>query len=327
MEDGRPVLTVTLNPALDVTYEVDGVDWSDVNRPAATWTRPGGKGLNVARTLHAAGYPVVATGLLGGRTGQAVLSALEETGITGAFSQSAGETRRTFVVLDTRVGRTASFYEPGPHVDRAEFAAFSAQYRSLLDGCAAVVLSGSLPPGLPPDAYGQLISIAAAAGVPSVLDTGGQSLQHGVAAGPDIAKPNLAELEAWSGQPLRDGNGLVDHAAVATAGGCLRRAGAKSAVISLGADGLVAMTPGTVWQAQTPAPIAGNATGAGDAVAAALALWLAGRLPDPGWAGALRHAAALGAATVASPVAGEFSAEVYQQALAEIVVTSAEGDL
>lgn len=211
MEDARPVLTVTLNPALDITYEVDGVNWSDVDRPTKTCTRPGGKGLNVARTLHAAGCPVVATGLLGGRTGQAVLSALEQAGVTGFCGQIARETRSTFVVLDSSVSQTASFYEPGPQLDLAEFAALSAQYRSLLDGCAAVVLSGSLPPGLPPDAYGQLISMAAAAGVPSVLDTGSQSLRCGATAGPNIAKPNLAELEAWSGRPLRYGNGLVDR--------------------------------------------------------------------------------------------------------------------
>ena len=326
MEGRRPVLTVTLNPALDVTYEVEGVNWSDVNRPAAAWTRPGGKGLNVARTLHAAGCPVVATGMLGGPTGQAVLSALERGGVPGAFCQIAGETRRTFVVVDSGTGQTASFYEHGPPVDLAEFARFSAQYESLLAGCAAVVLSGSLPPGVPPDAYGQLISMAVAAGVPSVLDAGGQSLRYGVSAGPDIAKPNLAELEAWSGRPLRSGNGLIDHSAVTSAAAGLRRAGAKSVVVSLGADGLVAMTPGRVWRARAPEPVAGNATGAGDAAAAGLALWLAGCLAESGWASALRHAAALGAATVASPVAGEFSAAVYQRALADIVVTSVEGE-
>jgi tagatose 6-phosphate kinase len=326
VEGRRPVLTVTLNPALDVTYEVEGVNWSDVNRPAAAWTRPGGKGLNVARTLHAAGCPVVATGMLGGPTGQAVRSALEQAGVPGAFCQIAGETRRTFVVVDSGTGQTASFYEQGPPVDLAEFARFSAQYKSLLDGCAAVVLSGSLPPGVPPDAYGQLISMAVAAGVPSVLDAGGQSLRYGVSAAPDIAKPNLAELEAWSGRPLRSGNGLVDHSAVTSAAAGLRRAGAKSVVVSLGADGLVAMTAGRVWRARAPEPVAGNATGAGDAAAAGLVLWLAGCLAESGWASALRHAAALGAATVASPVAGEFSAQVYQRALADIVVTSVEGE-
>ena len=326
MQGSRPVLAVTLNPALDVTYEVDGVTWSDVNRPAATWTRPGGKGVNVARTLHAAGCPVVATGMLGGLTGQAVLSALEQAGVCADFGFIAGETRRTFVVLDARIGQTASFYEQGPQVDLVEFARFSAHYQSLLAGCAAVVLSGSLPPGLPPDAYGQLISMAAAAGVPSILDAGGQSLQHGVVAGPDIAKPNLTELEAWSGRPLRSGNGLVDPPAVAAAAAELRRAGAKSVVISLGAAGLIAMTSGRVWRARVPEPVPGNATGAGDAAAAGLALWLAGWLAESGWDGALRHAAALGAATVASPVAGEFSAEVYRRALAEVVVTSVEGE-
>jgi tagatose 6-phosphate kinase len=326
MAGSRPVLTVTLNPALDVTYEVGGVAWSGVNRPDATWARPGGKGLNVARTLQAAGCQVVATGLAGGPTGQAVLSALGQAGVTGAFGQIARETRRTFVVLDTASGQTASFYEQGPQVDEPEFARFCAQYRGLLEDCSAVVLSGSLPPGLPSAAYGQLISMAVAAGVPSVLDAGGEWLQYGAAAGPDIAKPNLAELEAWSGRPLRGGDGALDVPAICTAAARLRRGGAKSVVISAGSAGLIALTPGTVWRAWLPEPVAGNATGAGDAAAAGLALWLAGLLEPARWDGALRHAAALGAATVASPVAGEFSAGVYQRALAEIVVTSEAGE-
>ena len=326
MDDERPVLTVTLNPALDVTHEVDGVRWSEVNRPAGAWARPGGKGLNVARTLHALGCPVVATGMLGGWTGRAVLSGLEQAGVAAQFAQIDGETRRTFVVLDTRAGQTASFYEEGPSVGAPEFAAFLATYQSLLTRCAAVVLSGSLPPGLAPDAYGQLVSLASAAGVGSVLDTDGEPLRRGALAGPEIAKPNLTELESWSGQGLRDGNGVADLSAVVAAAAGLRRSGPHSVVTSLGAGGLVATTAAGVWLARAPEPVAGNPTGAGDAVAAALALSLAGRLADPGWPQALRHAAALGAATVASRVAGEFSAEVYQQALAEIVVTGPQGE-
>jgi tagatose 6-phosphate kinase len=326
MNDERPVLTVTLNPALDVTHEVDGVRWSEVNRPAGTWARPGGKGLNVARTLHALGCPVVATGMLGGWTGRAVLSGLEQTGVTADFAQIDGETRRTFVVLDTRAGQAASFYEEGPRVGAAEFGAFLATYRGLLPGCAAVVLSGSLPPGLKPDAYGQLVSMASAAGVGSVLDADGEPLRCGAMAGPAVAKPNLAELEAWSGQRLRRGNGAADLSAVMTAAAGLRRSGPGSVVTSLGADGLVATTAAGAWLARAPEPVGGNPTGAGDAVAAVLALSLSGRLAEPGWPQALRHAAALGAATVASPVAGEFSPQVYQRVLTEIVVTRLDGE-
>ena len=101
------VLVVALNPALDITHELARVDWAGVNRPAVVLERPGGKGLNVARTLRALGADVLVTGLAGGRTGDAVRSALAGTGVPARFTPIAGETRRTFAVVDAGRGQTA----------------------------------------------------------------------------------------------------------------------------------------------------------------------------------------------------------------------------
>src|SRR5437763_14138273 len=116
----RRILVVTLNPALDITHDLPRVDWAGVNRPAAVSARPGGKGVNVARTLHALGADVLVLGLAGGRTGEAVRSALAGTGVPAAFTPIAGETRRTFAVADCQRGPTAPSHQPGPHVARAE---------------------------------------------------------------------------------------------------------------------------------------------------------------------------------------------------------------
>ena len=167
------ILVVTLNPALDVTHHVPGVDWDGVNRPAVTRARAGGKGLNVARTLRAVGALVQVTGLAGGVTGEQVVSALGALGVPASFTRIGGETRRTFAVVDTARGSTAVFNEPGPPVGHDEYAAFRVRYEKALAGCSAVVLSGSLPPGLPPDTYAELGAMAAAAGVPAVLDAHG----------------------------------------------------------------------------------------------------------------------------------------------------------
>ena len=198
------IVVVCLNPALDVTHHVDAVDWGGVNRPRAVRARPGGKGLNVARTLHALGVDVLVLGLAGGITGAGVEAALRERCVPAAFTPVAGETRRTFSVVDGSVaghGVTA-FHEAGPEVGEEELARFRRGYEQALEGATAVVLSGSLPPGLEAGTYATLIETAAAAGVPAVLDTHGEALRRGAAAGPAIVKPNLAELAALAGRPL-----------------------------------------------------------------------------------------------------------------------------
>jgi len=321
------IIVVCLNPALDVTHHLDAVDWGGVNRPRAVRARPGGKGLNVARTLHALGVDVLVLGLAGGITGAGVETALRERCVPAAFTPVGGETRRTFSVVDD--SRVTAFYEAGPAVSEEEFAGFRRGYEQALDGAAAVVLSGSLPPGLADSTYATLIETAAAAAVPAVLDTHGEALRRGAAAGPAIVKPNLTELAALAGPAASSAlagpaassalappaDGAADLATAAAAAGQLR--GAQAVVITLGPDGLLATTGDGCWRARAPAAVTGNATGAGDAVAAALAHGLVLGRP---WDERLRHAAALGAATAAAPVAGEFRRQDYLGALTAVTV-------
>ena len=307
------ILVVALNPALDVTHHVPGVDWSGVNRPRQVRVRPGGKGLNVARTLQALGSDTLVIGLAGGVTGDAVRAGLAEAGVPARFVSIAGETRRTFAVVDTARHETALFNEPGPRVCASEWAALIVMYEKSLAGSSAVVLSGSLPAGLAPDSYAGLATRAAAAGVPVVLDAEGPALLHGAAGGPAIVKPNLAELERTVGRSLSG----PDLAATAAAAGELRAAGAGAVVVSLGGDGLFAVTGDGTWYAVPPGRVAGNPTGAGDAVVAGLAHGLALGMP---WPERLRQAAALGTAAVAAPTAGQFDPADYARALAEVSV-------
>jgi tagatose 6-phosphate kinase len=308
------IIVVCLNPALDVTHHVDAVDWGAVNRPRAVQARPGGKGLNVARTLHALGVDVLVLGLAGGVTGAGVEAALRERCVPAAFTAVVGETRRTFSVVDGSVAArgVTAFHEAGPEVGEDELARFRRGYERALEEATAVVLSGSLPPGLEAGTYATLIEAAVAADVPAVLDTHGEALRRGAAAGPAIVKPNLAELAALAARPLVP---AADLATAAAATGQLR--GAQAVVITLGPDGLLAATEDGCWRARPPAAVPGNATGAGDAVAAALAHGLVLGRP---WDERLRHAAALGAATAAAPVAGEFRRQDYLGALSAVTV-------
>jgi tagatose 6-phosphate kinase len=326
------ILVVCLNPALDITHHVPVVDWAGVNRPRAVEVRPGGKGLNVARTLLALGAEVLVIGLAGGTTGEAVRARLAELAVPSALTPIAGETRRTFAVLDHARRTCALFNEPGPTVRGDEFREFQQLFERSVAGSHAVVLSGSLPPGLPADTYAALTRLAGAApgegpgavpgaggtGVPVVLDAHGDALRLGVAAGPAIVKPNLDELEELAAGPVSLAGDGTGRPTVASAAADLRAAGAGAVVVSLGPAGLRAITADGGWQAVPPVVDAINPTGAGDAVVAGLALGLVSGQP---WPDRLRDSAALGTAAALAPVAGEFGPDDYRRVLAGVTVT------
>ena len=315
------ILAVTLNPALDVTHHVRRADWDGVNRPHRVLTRPGGKGLNVARVLRTLGADVRAIGLAGGLDGQAVREGLAAAGVPATFTPIAGTTRRTFTVVDEAAGRVAAFNEPGPAVADGEYRRFRTLFGRALAGCSVAVLSGSVPPGVPATGYAALTKAAAAAGVPVILDADGPALRHALAAGPAVVKPNLAELERAAGRQLRAGD-EPDLAAVAAAARELTAAGAGAAVVSLGSRGLLAVTADGAWLAAPAARAAGNPTGAGDAVVAGLALGLSlGR----SWEERLRACAALGAAAVAAPAAGDISLDDYHRELDRVELAAIGG--
>ncbi|MCT9934652.1 1-phosphofructokinase family hexose kinase [Planotetraspora sp. A-T 1434] len=328
------ILTVTLNVALDVTYLVHGVDWNGVNRVRAVHRRAGGKGVNVARVLAALGHEVITTGVAGGPTGDAVLADLALAGIAAAFTPIAAESRTTLVVSDPEIdpavpashrtaGGNALFNEPGPVVTAEEIARFLSHYRGLLAQADAVVMSGSLPRGVRADFYAVLTAMAADHGVPAIVDADGASLRHAVTGRPTIVKPNADELAravlpgipAGSAQPPP---GVPQPPPGAAEAAVLRDAGAESVVVSLGADGLLAVTPQGSWRARVPYALAGNPTGAGDALVAGLALGLVEGMP---WPERLRRATALGAAAVAAPVAGDFDLGVYDALHPAITIT------
>ncbi|MFF8841939.1 1-phosphofructokinase family hexose kinase [Streptomyces sp. NPDC015127] len=293
------ILTVTLNAALDVTYEVDALVPRGSHRVRAVHERAGGKGVNVARVLSALGTPATVTGLAGGPTGQLVRDELRTAGLRDELVPMAGDSRRTVTVVSRDDGDATVFNQPGPHVDRAAWADFAARFARLVREAAVVVLSGSLPPGLPSDAYARLVRTAAAAGASTVLDTSGPALTAALAAGPTVVKPNTAEIADVTG-----------HEDVVAAAEALRARGAQAVVASRGPEGLYAVTPDGAWRATPPRRLSGNPTGAGDACVAALAASLASGEP---WPVRLREAVALSAAAVPCPMAGDVDRDIYDQ--------------
>ena len=287
------ILAVCLNLALDITYRVRSLRLGATTRVDEVRERAGGKAVNAARVLDALGHRVVVIGFAGGKVGEAVVEELDSAGLAHELVPIAGRTRRTLILVSDAGGEPTGISERGPRVSEDEWSALVAAFRSRARGASAVVMSGSLPPGLPAGAYATLVG--AAGDVPVLLDTSGEALRPGAAAGPAIVKVNRDEI----------GGGDVVASARA-----LRAAGPGAVVVSLGEEGLMAVTGEGELRAPVPEFVAGNPIGAGDAASAAL---VAGLVSGTPWPERLADAAALSAASVHAPVAGSFDRAAYDR--------------
>jgi tagatose 6-phosphate kinase len=304
------ILTVTLNPALDVTYRVQELQPGHVHRVNGASVRASGKGINVARVLAALGERVLATGLAGGPTGDAVLA---ELAVPHDFARIAGENRRTFTVWSTTDCKTTLFAERGPMVRAAEWSTFIGGFERLASVAEIVVLAGSLPPGLADSAYAELIVRSPA---PVILDTAAGPLLRGLAAHPALITPNADELAAAIGSDAADLAEACRELAVPVA-------------FTLGPAGAVLSTPAGSWSARPPAAIRSKVTGPGsptsanntisadDAFTAALARGLARRTDLPTM---LADAVALSTASVVAPAMGDFDPATYERLRSTVVV-------
>ena len=304
------IITVTPNPALDVTYDVERLVPHASHRVLAVREVAGGKGLNVASVLSVLGHDVLATGLVGGDTGARFRADLEARGIRHDLLDASVGTRRTVTVVSEHDGGATAFNEPGQAWDSGQFDALAAHLAGLLETHrpGVVVASGSVPPGFPPDGYAVLLRAARDAGCAVVLDASGDALLGGLGGEPDVVKPNRDELRAVTGSddPVAGAKALHDK-------------GARSVLVSLGEEGMVHVAAdGGVTRARLAAPLRGNATGAGDAAVAALDTLRP-------WPEVLVDAVAWSAAAVLQPVAGVVSVEDVERLAPQVEVERQAG--
>jgi 1-phosphofructokinase family hexose kinase len=263
-----PLLIVNLNLAVDHIAEVEDLIPGGVHRSARSARSAGGKGVNVARALRAFALPCVVAGFLGGRAGAEIARGLRDEGIEVSFTRIRGESRTCLILDDPERRLQTVLNEPGPEVSPAEMARFHARFRGLLCDAGAVVVTGSLPPGLPADTYAGLVETARRAGKETFLDASGAPLGPALGAKPDWVKINRAEAESVAGRRA-SGPRLAER---------LRALGAGRAVVTLGARGaILASEEGTV-SIEPPGIAARNAVGAGDAAMAGLAAGALGGL-------------------------------------------------
>jgi 1-phosphofructokinase family hexose kinase len=309
------ILTVTPNPALDITYRLDRLQPGDGHR-VSPLERAGGKGVNVARVGHQLGHPVVAVAPVGGSDGARFRAELEASGVPHRLVPVPAQTRRSVAIVEIAGNRTTILNEVGAPLGTEGWQEMDSVVTSLLgerDGGASVsvlVGSGSLPEDAPPDFYARLVRRARARGVPSVIDTSGAQLLEAARAGADLLKPNQQELAEAVGEsdPVEGARRLL-------------RLGAQHVLVSLGAAGMLAISRAratTHLQARLSQPLCGNPTGAGDAAVAAVAVALA--TGEHELETLLRRATAWSAAAVLMPQAGAVSDD-YRELESQLIVT------
>lgn len=264
------ILTVTLNPSIDISYPLEALALDRVNRVEAVQKTAGGKGLNVTRVLAEAGQSVMATGFIGGKLGDFVIHQLQEQGISNQFFKIKGETRNCIAVLHE--GMQTEILEAGPYIDMDEAEGFLNHMSIIAKQFDVLTFSGSLPKGLAAHYYQDLITMARAYGSKVVLDCSGAPLKA-VLAGkdkPTVIKPNLEELEDLIGQPVT----LDEERLISLLSQPLFE-GIEWIIVSLGAQGAFAKHHNRFYRVTIPKIEVVNPVGSGDATVAGIAWALA----------------------------------------------------
>jgi 1-phosphofructokinase/tagatose 6-phosphate kinase len=294
------IVTVTLNAAIDRTLVVPNFQPGQRHRASVGFPSAGGKGINVARALKRLGAPVVCTGLAGGRTGTLLVEELTNEGILNDFVRIRHESRTSIAVLDPTSNAYTEINEWGPEVSEEELDILREKLAYLSQGAEFVVLAGSLPRGVDPGFYGDLVRELGRAQLLAVVDTEGEPLRLAVEAEPYLVSPNQQEAEALVGHEF------VDDEDLAAGLDEIADLGARNVLVTLpiGCYALLREDRAELRvKAEAPHVEAISAVGAGDTL---LAGFLAARVGGRPFEDAVRSAVAAGAASVLEAGAGRF---------------------
>ena len=306
------IVTLTLNPSVDRTVEVETLERGEVMRALRVRVDPGGKGINVSRALATHDLPTRAVVTVGGAEGEHLVTLLRDTGIEIVPVPIQGAIRSNITVAEPD-GTTTKFNEPGAQLSAEELAAVITAVRGAVESADWLVASGSLPAGTPAGFYADLVRMLEGSGTRVAVDTSGPALEAVLAAGPTLVKPNRDELAEVTGRRL----GTI--AEVVEAASRLRDLGAGEVLASLGADGAVLVDEDGAIHGRTPAVPPLSSVGAGDAM-------LAGFLAAGGkGADALVEGLAWGAAAVLQPGSGMPSPRDIDRAAIQLERHSIQG--
>ncbi|MEV6774282.1 hexose kinase [Nocardia sp. NPDC051030] len=307
------ILTVTMNPAYDMTYRVEHFARGREHRVRSVDQRLGGRGINVTRVLNQLGKYARATGF-----SDHAFAAAAELEMPVDFVHALPWVRRTVVISESDDGTATALWEPGPRISEPHaIDQLRVRISGMLSDMNGMVIAGSLPVGVCPGLPAELAQTAIAAGIPTVCDVDGPSLELAARVPGIVLTPNTEELERLTGRPATTIPEIL--AAVES----LLTSGVGAIVVTRGGLGMVAVTPTRAWSAALPKPLAGNPTGAGDAAVAAIVAALAAD-PNPDWPTLLVDAVATSAAAVVIPVAGEIDHVLRDRLMPTVRVSELE---
>ena len=300
------IITVTLNAAIDKSLSVPSFRLGRRHRTVERRALAGGKGVNIARMLKTLGQPVIATGFQGGPTGTQIVAQLSE------------ESRTNTSVLDPTTGEQTEINEQGPRVEPDEVDELREKLLYLARGAAVVVFAGSLPRGIDPDFYAQLVRAVHKLDVLTVVDTDGEALRLATRAEPDVVSPNVIEAEELVGHEFGDD---ADYA------------GAVREIVSLGARSAIMTTRDGCWaqmlvdgvprayRVTIPQQETVAAVGSGDAF---LAGYIAERYRGSSPAECLRFGVACGAEATGRLGAGLLDVRAVERLLVDVAASEVE---
>ena len=305
------ILCAGTTPAVQRVMVFERLVLDAVNRATQTLDGAAGKSVNVAKVLHALGVRVFAVGVAGGDSGRFVLDILQGRGIETEFIQVSAKTRQCTTLLDQSTGRQTELVEESAPVDSDTATRLHEVLKRRLQQSRAVIMSGTLAPGIPPTFYREGVEMAKAKGILSVVDARGAVLDAAIEAGPGLVKPNHAELEATLGRRL------ADEAAVVEGMRELLKRGARRVVVTAGKYPTLAADETGCWRVTNPPIRAVNAIGSGDSVTAGLVWKLDGgaTLEE-----ACRWGCAAGAANALSLMPGDLEIEDVRRLVDEVRV-------
>jgi len=262
-----PIVTLTLNPALDLSSSTPVVSPLHKLRCSSPLSDPGGGGINVSRVCHRLGEPTVAVAPLGGPLGQLLATRLGAEGVACHAIPIAGETRMSVSITEEESGAQYRFVFPGPELAEHEWGAC---LRATIDHCvpgSRLVISGSLPVGVDPNVIAEIIE---GTDVPAIVDSSGPGLQAALAAGAFLVKPSARELAGLVGREL-----LTEREVTAAAEEIVSASNVAALVVSIGAGGAILATPDQpTVRFRAPTVRVESAVGAGDSMVAGIAVGL-----------------------------------------------------
>lgn len=289
----RPIITLTMNPALDLSTATDLVVGGHKLRCGPTRVDPGGGGVNVARVIHRLGGQTLAIYAVGGPTGDAYRQLLETEGVPTRPVRIAGSTRQSFTVDESSTGKQFRFVLEGPEVTEPEWQACLDALDQATPHGGYVVASGSLPPGVPVDFYARVARLCRDRGARCVVDASGPALAEALAEGVFMIKPSRRELGELVGSALS-----TEESQIEAALDIIGRGSAQFVALTLGGQGAILASASGVLRQSTPVVEVQSTVGAGDSFLGAFMLRL-GQGHDE--ASAFRSAVAAGTATAMTP--------------------------